>query len=142
MFSADPTLQEPFLRDEFVKYKRVAQLIPMDMPLVMVAPTFISTPNSTTKLADIMPITPQDQTNRQKLLRYDAYVNPVWVDAPTVVVSMITNSAYRPLRNYFQANVSCLLSNNGVTPIFSTSKAIWEYDTGNIEFKHTHTECS
>ena len=100
MFKVDESLKYPFVVDEFVQYQRASQLLPPDRPMIMVAPTFMSTKNGTDLLSKIMPITSFDQADRQRYARYQAYINTVWVDAPEVVVTMVHNHAYKPIREY------------------------------------------
>ena len=100
MFEADPTLQDQFLIDEHPHYCRVAQLIPLDEPLIMIAPAFMSTERATNALADILPILSNDQMDRFKQMRYDAYIRTCWVDTPHVVVTMITGHSYKPVTEY------------------------------------------
>ena len=100
MFTADPSMRTPFMKEEMVQYKRAVELIKSDRPMVMVAPTFMSTRNATDLLSKIMPVTSFDQADRQRAQRYSAYIDTVWVDAPMIVVTMINNSAYKPVVEY------------------------------------------
>ena len=100
MFEVDPILREPFIIDDIVRYHTAAQLIPTDKPLVMIAPLFISTPNATTLLERVMDILPNDETNKFKGIRYNAYVRTCYVDAPFVHVTAVTGHKYRPIREY------------------------------------------
>ena len=100
MFTADPSMRTPFMKEEMVQYKRAVELIKSDRPMVMVAPTFMSTRNATDLLSKIMPVTSFDLADRQRAQRYSAYIDTVWVDAPMIVVTMINNSAYKPVVEY------------------------------------------
>ena len=93
MFDADEALREPFIQDEIVRYKRVAALIPDDMPLIMVAPAFTSTKRGTNRLVNHMDMTPSDSGDPRKHHRWEAYIGSLWVDSPTVVVSLISGNS-------------------------------------------------
>ena len=99
MFKADPSLETPF-SEQYVQYKRAVELIPTDRPMLLIAPTFTSTKRATNLLSDHMPIKPQDQVDRQKFNRYNAYIDTHWVDGPHLVVTMIANSNHRPIQEY------------------------------------------
>ena len=90
MFEVDPLLKETFLRDDIIRYKRVAALVPNDAPLIMVAPAFVSTQNGTDLLSNHLHLTKTDSWNTLKTHRYSAYIESCWVDAPTVVVSLMS----------------------------------------------------
>ena len=100
MFKADEGMKTPFVKDEFVQYQRATELIPTDRPMTLVAPTFTSTKNTTKLLSDILPITSFDQADRQRHARYMAYIDTVWVDAPSVVITLINNNSYKPVVEY------------------------------------------
>ena len=100
MFTADPSMRCPFIENEIIHYKRLVELVPIDRPMILVAPTFMSTKNATDLLSNIIPIRPEDQADWRKALRYEAYFNSCWVDAPTVTIAMICKSGYRPIREY------------------------------------------
>ena len=93
----DEALREPFIQDEITRYKRVAALIPDDMPLMMVAPAFTSTARGTDFLANKMQMTDADAADPRKYHRWEAYIASVWVDAPTVVVSLISSKSTKKL---------------------------------------------
>ena len=90
MFEVDPLMKETFLKEDIIRYKRVAALVPNDAPLVMVAPAFVSTPNGTDLLSNHLPITKYDSWHSIKAHRYNAYIDSCWIDAPTVVVSLMS----------------------------------------------------
>ena len=100
MFNADPTLKTPFSEQEEVQYRRAAELIPKDHPMILIAPTFMSTKNATDLLSAHLPIQPRDQVEKQRQNRYSAYIDTHWVDAPTLVVTMVSDSIYRPIQEY------------------------------------------
>ena len=83
MFTADESLNTPFMKDEIVRYQRAVDLLQVDRPMVIVSPTFMSTKNATNLLSNILPITSFDQADRQRCTRYQAYIHTVWVDAPS-----------------------------------------------------------
>ena len=91
MSQADPVLREPFIHDDIIRYKRVASLIPNDMPLVMVAPAFTYTERGTNLLSNYMTLSNEDSWNGHKVHRWEAYMETLWIDAPTVVISLISS---------------------------------------------------
>ena len=95
MFDADDILREPFIHNEIIRYRRVAALIPFDMPLVMIAPAFTSTKNGTDLLSNVMSMTPDDAWQLKKAHRWDAYIGSCWIDAPTVAISLISSKSNR-----------------------------------------------
>ena len=91
MFQADPVLREPFIHNDIIRYKSVAALIPNDMPLIMVAPAFTYTKRGTNLISNYLSLTREDAWDGRKVHRWEAYMETLWVDAPTVVISLISS---------------------------------------------------
>ena len=91
MFAVDPILKEPFVQDDIIAYKRVAALIPSDMPMILVAPAFVSTANGTDLLSNHLQLGSLDAQDWYLTHRYEAYIGSCWVDAPTVAVTLVTS---------------------------------------------------
>ena len=91
MFEADDVLREPFIHNEIIRYRRVAALIPNDMPMVLVAPAFTSTRNGTDLLSNHMTLTPHDAWQSKRQHRWRSFIGTCWIDSPTVAISLISS---------------------------------------------------